>query len=417
MLGKKDPPSNPLKEIVARHLRAADTYVKEGQFDNAMIEIQRALNLDPKNYYARSFQERIRSQMEKTQQQATAREQQEANAADQRLEEVSQLLRNAEQYIAAKDYKSALAEIAKVYKIDPHNYFATSYSDRIDTLMSQEAEKVVPVEAPPSVQSPPPVQKPKPIPVSPPISVAPPTPSVPLPQPEGKAEKASIVMYRELLKEMWYDGKLTSQEIEELAKVRQMFNISQQEHEEAEKQVHTDAYVDALKIAWRDGVISQTESAVLELMREKFSISMEEHLSAEAKILWARNNNALTKETLLIADDDRTLLLSLAAKMKKHGYEVLTAERVPKALKLLEQTTPDLILSDLMYGEGEMTGLEFYQEVRNNPKLKQVPFLLMSGISDEYVVRAGMRMGVDDFLAKPFSLELLLATIEGKLRS
>lgn len=410
MISKKDSP-NPLKEVIARHLRAADAYAKEGEYDNAMIEIQRALNLDPKNYYARSFQERIRSQLEKAQQKADARTQQEAEDVDKKLETVSQLLRNAEQFIAAKDYKAALQEIANVYKIDPHNYFATSYSDRIDALMTQENESVpqtteksaVPPHTPIATKSP----------LSKPI----PQPKLPLPEPSNRNEKASIVMYRELLKEMWYDGKLTPEEIGELQKVRQMFNITQQEHEEAEKQVHIEAYVDALKIAWRDGVISQTENAVLALMRERFNISMEEHLSAEANILWAKKNNALTKAVLLIAEDDRTLLLSLAAKLKKHGYEVLTAERVPKALKLMEQTTPGLILSDLMFGEGEMTGLEFYHQVRNNPRTKEIPFLLMSGISDEFVVRAGVRMGIDDFLAKPFSLELLLATIEGKLKS
>lgn len=63
-----------------------------------------------------------------------------------------------------------------------------------------------------------------------------------------------------------------------------------------------------------------------------------------------------------------------------------------------------------------MTGLEFYQKVRENPRLKSIPFLLMSGISDEFVVRAGMRLGVDNFIQKPFDLELLLATIEGKLK-
>jgi DNA-binding response OmpR family regulator len=54
--------------------------------------------------------------------------------------------------------------------------------------------------------------------------------------------------------------------------------------------------------------------------------------------------------------------------------------------------------------------------VRNDPRTATVPFLLMSGISDEFVVRAGMRMGIDGYLTKPFTLELLLATIEGRLK-
>lgn len=423
-MSKQEPPSNQLKEIVARHLRAADSYAKEGRYDNALLEIQRALNLDPKNYYARSFQDRIKAELEKQQQKAARKEQQDTSEDEKKLDAISQLLRSADQLIAAKDYKEALKVVAKVYKIDPKNYFASSYSDRIDILMTQESEAQKaqapinapslakqPIPAPITQRTPPPVGAVKSVPSS---AVRPQA----LPPPErDERERASLGMYRELLKEMWFDGKITAEEDQELKKVRQLFNISQQEHEGSEKQVHIEAYVDALKTAWRDGVISPTENEVLQLMREKFNISMEEHLSAESQILWAKSNNALTKGTIVIVDDDRTMLLSLAAAVKKHGYDVLTAENIEKGMKLLEQARPLLILSDLMFGPGEKTGLEFYQYVRKNEKFRDIPFLLMSGISDEFIIRAGMRMGVDNFLTKPFSLEYLLATIEGKLRT
>jgi CheY-like chemotaxis protein len=427
MIGKKEPQSNQLKDVIARHLRAADAFTKEGHYENALLEIQRALKLDPTNYYARSFQDRIRAELDKHQQKITKKEQQEASDDEKKAEAVAQLLRSADQLIAAKDYQGALKAVARVYQIDAQNYFASSYSDRIEILMTQEAEaKSVPVVAA-SPPTPTPVQAaptPSPVPVPAPISTTtvatpppistPPTSPAPLP---SRNERASLIMYRQMLKEMWFDGKITADEEQELKKVRQMFNISQQEHLDAEKQVHIEAYVDALKTAWRDGVISSTENEVLQLMRQKFSISMEEHMSAETQILWAKQNKALTKGTVFIVDDDRTLLLSLAAALKKHGYDVLTAENIENGIKLLERTVPMLILSDLMFGSGQMTGLEFYQYVRNTQKFREIPFLLMSGISDEFVVRAGKRMGVDDFLMKPFSLELLLATIEGKLRS
>ena len=183
---------------------------------------------------------------------------------------------------------------------------------------------------------------------------------------------------------------------------------------EIEKQVHVDAYVEALTIAWRDGILSQNEKEVLGVMRQRFNITLEEHLSAEAKILWARNNEK-GKAQILIVDDEKTTLLSLTAKLKKHGYDVLASDSVEQALEMLALSTPAIILSDLMFGPGRLGGLEFYQKVRENKRLEETPFLLMSGFSDEYVVRAGMRMGVDSFFQKPFSLELLLATIDGKL--
>ncbi len=424
MITKRNPPPSPLKETVAKHLRAADNLAKEGRLDNAVLEIQKALKLDPRNYYARSFLDRVQVEIEKARQKDSKTERKAAEDEERRIEFVSQCLRKADQFIAAKDYRAALQEVAQVYKIDPNNHFATSYSDRIEILMRQETS---PGAKPGQIaaKSPAPPATPPPTGAGTTIAEPPRMTGAPLPAPgvtelsgaPGSTEKGSLVMYRQMLKEMWADGKITPEEDQELRKVRQLFNITDTEHADAEKQVHIEAYVDALKIAWRDGVISPTENAVLELMRQKYNITLEEHMSAEAKILWARNNNALAKGTILIVDDDRTLLLTLAAQLKKHGYNTVTADKIEKAIKLLDQVTPHLVLSDLMFGPGEMTGLEFYQHVRNHPNFKQLPFLLMSGISDEFVFRAGVRMGIDDFLAKPFSLELLLATIEGKLNS
>ncbi len=423
MVGKKG--SSPLstKEAFARHLQTADVLAKQGKFEEALSEIQKALSIDPQNYYARSFHDRVQAEAQRRQQKLADKE----NEEERRHEVISGYLKNADQFIAVGDYTAALKEVAKVFKIDPQNYFAISYSDRIEILMAEEEQKkdkLAPQESAPSPRPPaaPKVTReervPSPVPggMEPQPSKPASHESSPVPAGEERFERASLLMYRQMLKEMWFDGKVTPAEDQELQKVRQMFNITKQEHDQAEKQVHLEAYIDALKTAWRDGVISQTENEVLQLMRQRFNISMEEHKAAENQIVWAQKNNALSKGKILIAEDDRAVLLYLSTALKKHGYEPFTAESVDKAIKLLEQTSPILILSDLIFAAGEQSGLEFYQYVRDNPKFRELPFVLMSAIDDEFVVRAGVRMGVDEFLKKPFSIELLLATIEGKLK-
>ena len=399
MITKNTPSGDSIKELVARHLRAADILVKEGNLNEAILQVERALEIDPKNYYARSFLDRVRVQLSKMPKPAAPPEQSKPSAEDQKIDQISLLLRTADQLLAAKSYKLARQQVDKVFAIDPQNYYAKAYIERIDKITGSAK----PGASSQPGAAPPPAEKPQ-------------TPPPPPPEPQWTAgERASVAMYRELLKEMWFDGKVTAAESKELGKVRDLFRISDQEHAELEKQVQVDAYVEALRIAWRDGAITQNENDVLVMMREKFSISMEEHLSAEAKILWAKN--APRAKSILLADDEPTLLLTLAAKLRSHGYEVLTAESVEQALDILRQSTPAIIVSDLLFGEARLTGIEFYQRVRSDERLQNVPFLLMSGISDEFVVRAGMRLGVDSFIQKPFDLELLLATIEGKLKS
>jgi len=61
MFSKKAPPVDSVKEQVARYLRTADLLSKEGKYEDALMQVERALKLDPKNYYARSFFERSRT--------------------------------------------------------------------------------------------------------------------------------------------------------------------------------------------------------------------------------------------------------------------------------------------------------------------------------------------------------------------
>ena len=397
MFGKKKETYDPLKERIAKHLRTADEFIRNGQYGEAMLEVEAVLRIDPKNYYARSFQERIRYFQKKQSQQMESQ----TEKMDRKVEIVSQLLKTADKYIELKEYKRALDQVAKVFAIDPHNYFAQSYSDRIEMMVQQEQVEFIDPRNRPQPQRPP--AAPPPQQHKPKLALAP------------ENEKASIAMYRELLREMWFDGKLTAEESEELGKVRDTFGISLDEHGQLEKEVKVDAYVEALRIAWRDNEVSKNEKEVLEMMRNKYGITLEEHMSAEAKILWAKGTPS-ARGTILIVDDDRTLLLSVDATLKKHGYDVSSTESVEDALKILESRSPALILSDVMFPEPGMTGLEFYKRVREDPKLSGIPFLLMSGISDEFVVRAGMRLGVDNFITKPFNFELLLATIDGRIK-
>jgi len=400
-----------IKEEVAKHLVEAERMIRTKRYDEAEIELNYVLQMDPKNYYGRSLQERLKPLLKKAEEKFLQQREAEAQSMDRRVEVISELLKGADRFIAAKQYKQALAQVAKVFSIDPRNYFAQAYSERIEMLMKEQPAPPAPQR--PSAPSPqrtvqtagPPTSSP---------SVPPQTPMMSNRMPSASKE-ADIAMYKELLREMWFDGKLTEAEQHELKKVREIFKISDEEHVESERQVKVDAYIEALRIAWRDGVITQQEQEILQVMRHKYNISVEEHMSAEARILWAKSSPE-AKGALMIVEDDKALLGSLSARLQLHGYTVLTASTAEIALEILRQQSPSLILSDVILEGGGIDGFAFYERVRQDPNLKHIPFLLMSSISDEFVVRAGMRMGVDDFFTKPLNFELLLATIEGKLK-
>ncbi|MGH2569041.1 MAG: response regulator, partial [Bacteroidota bacterium] len=56
------------------------------------------------------------------------------------------------------------------------------------------------------------------------------------------------------------------------------------------------------------------------------------------------------------------------------------------------------------------------EKIRELDHLQEVPFIFLSGLSDEVLVRTGKEMGIDDYITKPFSEESLIATIKGKIK-
>jgi len=139
MFNKKKSPTEPFKERVSKHLRTADELVRQKKYDDALLEIEAAFELDPKNMYIRSFLERTRYLIQKENEKRTKEFGEMDMPLERRMQTVSRLLASAEEFIKVKLYHRALAVVARVYQIDPKNHYAQLYSERIEELMRAEA--------------------------------------------------------------------------------------------------------------------------------------------------------------------------------------------------------------------------------------------------------------------------------------
>ncbi|HEX2989224.1 MAG TPA: response regulator, partial [Anaerolineales bacterium] len=118
--------------------------------------------------------------------------------------------------------------------------------------------------------------------------------------------------------------------------------------------------------------------------------------------------------TILIIDDEPALRLGLAAKIKRQGYEVVTASDGLDGLQKAKECLPDLILSDVMMPPPN--GFELRRLMSQDPKLASIPFIFLTartGVGDRV---SGIRDGADDYITKPFETEELLARLEAVLR-
>jgi DNA-binding response OmpR family regulator len=115
--------------------------------------------------------------------------------------------------------------------------------------------------------------------------------------------------------------------------------------------------------------------------------------------------------TVLVIEDEETLLFTLAHNLRREGYQVLTAARGDDGLKLAREARPDLIVLDVM-----LPGIDGMQVCRLLRRDMRVPIIMLTALGGESDRVAGLDVGADDYLAKPFGVRELLARIRAILR-
>lgn len=117
---------------------------------------------------------------------------------------------------------------------------------------------------------------------------------------------------------------------------------------------------------------------------------------------------------LLVVDDEALLLKAVAATLRAEGYDVATARSGTDALVSVNQTMPDLIISDIrMPG---MDGYELARILRSTSRTALVPIIFLTAKGERKDRIEGFQTGVDAYLTKPFDPDELLAVVSGILR-
>ena len=106
------------------------------------------------------------------------------------------------------------------------------------------------------------------------------------------------------------------------------------------------------------------------------------------------------RKRILLVDDNQDILQVISRRLQSWGYEALTAESGEEGLRIAEEQHPDLILLDIMMPQ--MKGRDVCARLKANPKTQQIPviFLTALGLADHF--KAGMDVGAEDYIVKPF---------------
>jgi CheY-like chemotaxis protein len=385
-------------------LKVVDQYIKAGFLDEAKEHLDKARIIDPTNAYIYAFQERIaflkeeaikknkaasnRNAMEEAARAKLEVERRRIEA--ERLKKESELLKQREESIQKKLMTEKAQEVGKTgVSMENRPKEPPQKGDNISAQKDEviPSQKSTPTTAPVTSQSTSPVQT---------------------------TEQAHD-MYKRVLMLAWADGAVSQEEQSQLRDLRTTLRITTEEHSKLEQEAKEESYSHAFTLVWSSGMNTKERSAVINELRQKYQISPEAHSRIEAKVLTEFGEHQ-DKPTLYIIDDEEDTLDMIVRVLEGAGFIVHAFNTSDEALVGLKRDTPDLIISDINLETSTIGGFSFYEKVRQLHHLSLVPFIFLSGMTDEGMVRYGKGLGADDYITKPFSGDMLVDTVKGKLK-
>jgi len=123
----------------------------------------------------------------------------------------------------------------------------------------------------------------------------------------------------------------------------------------------------------------------------------------------------LTAIQILIVEDSPTQAFLLKESLEKHQLVVTTAKDGMEAMQRITEKIPDVIVTDIEMPR--MNGYELCKHLKSNSKLKEIPVILLTNLTDPLDVIGGIECSADSFLTKPCEINLLLSTIQNALKN
>jgi CheY-like chemotaxis protein len=273
---------------------------------------------------------------------------------------VSEILKRVDQLIKSKSLEQASLELKRARHIDPKNLYIEAYEQRLSALLV-EAQKAKAAE---------------------------------------EVRKREEEENRKKLEEQQARMKAEEERRKKELLERQAEEERRRKLEEAE-----------LKKAQER--LKQEQEAAGQKRKAKLDETTERKI--EERVL-SRLREELSKPRVVIIDDDEKLLNLFKETITDGGFHVDAFSTSDEAYKFIQEHVPDLILCDINLETSTMGGFTFYEKIREITQLAEVPFIFLTGLTDEVLVRTGKELGVDDYLTKPISEKALLSTVKGKVK-
>lgn len=357
-------------------LKEADKMIREARYLVADEFLQKILEVHPENEIALTYQDRIQFLIKQLSQRVGLNSEVQSEIRKFRdltlkrnKNQISTLLVSAQKFLDDGYMRKAGEAASKALALDPENMYAKLFMQRIAELRQ----------------------------------------TVGFTQEESDAE----LRVRAVMKEAWQEGDPSESQIAAIRQLQEAHKISAADILRIERDVRNILYREALHRIWLTGGLAAFTNESIDALRGKFRVSRFDHSFIESSLLNQVRKNRV-KGTILVVDEDENTLLELTARLRENAYAVIAAGSYKEALESLKIITPDAVLSETTFSSG-LGGFDLFEVMRLSPSTKYTLFIFITAVMDRTTQLIGKRLGVDEYLEKPVDIELLLATIRGKL--
>lgn len=118
---------------------------------------------------------------------------------------------------------------------------------------------------------------------------------------------------------------------------------------------------------------------------------------------------------VLICEHEEILVTTLVFRIRQHGFKVEKAKNGKEALQKLRESKFDLLIANIF--APEYSGLRLVKTIRSNSKNRKIPVLMIAALEQEEQMLQALKLGVTDFVTKPFKPDELIIRIKGIFQS
>ncbi len=122
----------------------------------------------------------------------------------------------------------------------------------------------------------------------------------------------------------------------------------------------------------------------------------------------------MARERILVVDDEQDILELIRYNLSREGYQIETVTTGEEAIKVARDRHPDLIILDLMLPG--IDGLDVCRLLKGETRTSDIPIIMLTAKGEESDVVAGLELGAEDYMTKPFSPKVLIARVRNILR-